>query len=95
MRTLAAALATILGIWLLINVLGALLVGIIARRIFPAKDKVGWPMILLIGFLGGIVGKVLFYLLGLPTNFIMGFIASIAGAFLLLLIYHVRVSMKS
>ncbi len=95
MKVLLAALATVLGVWLLLNLLGALFVGFIARKIFPARDKVGWPMILLIGFLGGIVGKVLFFLCGLPRGLVMGFIASIVGAFLLLLVYHIRVSMSS
>ena len=95
MKALLAAVGTIFGLWLVFNLIGALIVGVIARAVFPAKDKVGWPTTIVLGFLGGIVGKVLFTLLHWPTRFGMGFVASVAGAFLLLFAHHLMVSMRS
>src|SRR5258706_6652511 len=92
MKTFLAGLAALFGGWLIINLVGAFIVGFIARAIFPAKDRVSWPMTLLIGFLGGIVGKILFAILRWPNSFIMGFVASIVGAFLLLLVHHMRIA---
>ena len=94
MKALLAGLAALSSGWLIINLVGAFIVGFIARAIFPATDRVGWPMTLLIGFLGGIVGKILFAILRWPTSFIMGFVASIVGAFLLLFVHHLRVAGK-
>lgn len=95
MKIVLAALGTIFGFWLVFNLIGALIVGAIARAVFPAKDKVGWPTTILLGFLGGIVGKVGFALLHWPTRFGMGFVASVTGAFVLLFIHHLMVSMRS
>ena len=86
--------ATVVGGWIVFNLIGAFLVGLIARAVFPGKDNVGWPMTIVLGFIGGLVGKLIFAMLGWPTGFPMGFIASVAGAFLLLFVYHVRVSGK-
>ena len=58
MKALLATLAALAGGWLLINLVGALLVGAIARGLLPGKDKVGWFMTIVIGFLGGILGKI-------------------------------------
>ena len=95
MKVILAALATGFGVWLLFNLIGAFIVGAIARAIFPAKDRIGWFNTIFVGFLGGFVGKILFTLLGWPTQFIMGFVASCAGAFVLLFIHHLMVSAKS
>jgi len=95
MKLLFAALGTILGFWLVLNLVGAIIVGAIARAVFPAKDRVGWPTTIVVGFLGGIVGKLLFALMHWPTRFGMGFVASVVGAFLLLFVHHLVVSRRS
>ena len=95
MKILLALFATVIGGWLIVNLIGAFIVGLIARAVFPAKDKVGWPMTILMGFLGGIVGKLCFRMLHWYSGFPMGFVASVAGAFVLLLIHHLMVSGKS
>lgn len=95
MKGILAGAGVLVGMWLVFNLIGAFLVGWIARKLFPAKDRVGWGMTLLVGFLGGIVGKIRFFLFRLPTRSIMGFVASIVGAFVLLLAYHVWTSAKS
>ena len=89
MKTLLAALATIAGGWLLLNLIGALIVGALARRVLPGKDDVGWFMTILIGFLGGIVGKIVAFLFGYrPLGIIGGFVVSLLGAILLLLAHR-------
>ena len=95
MNALLAAFGTIFGLWLIFNLIGALIVGAIARAVFPAKDKVGWPTTIAVGFLGGIVGKIVFALLRWPTRWGMGFVASLLGAFVLLFVHHLMVSSKS
>lgn len=95
MKAILALLATVVGAWLIINLIGALIVGLIARRIFPAKDRIGWPTTILVGFLGGIVGKIIFRILGWSTGIFMGFIAAICGAFLLLLVHHLMVANRA
>ena len=37
-------LRALLGTWLIINLIGAMIVGALARAILPGKDKVGWPL---------------------------------------------------
>ena len=95
MKVLLALFATVLGGWLIVNLIGAFIVGLIARAVFPAKDRVGWPMTILMGFLGGIFGKLIFRMLGWYSGFPMGFVASVAGAFVLLFIHHLMVSGKA
>lgn len=92
MGTALAFLTTVVVGWILFNLVGAFVVGLIARAIFPGKDQVGWLATIGIGFLGGILGKLVFWLLRWPTGFPMGFIASVAGAFVLLYAYHLRVA---
>ena len=65
-----------------------LIVGFIARAIKPGDDKLGWIMTAILGvagsFLAGYAGKALgFYQAGQ----VAGFIASIVGAIVLLLVY--------
>ena len=95
MKAILAVLATVAGGWLIMNLVGAFLVGAIARAMFPARDRVGWPMTIVIGFLGGILGKLIFRVLGWPRGILFGFIASVAGAFLLLFVHHLSVARKS
>lgn len=95
MGTALALLTTFVVGWILFNLAGAFIVGLIARAIFPGKDKVGWLATIGIGFLGGILGKLVFWLLRWPTGFPMGFVASVAGAFVLLYVYHLRVTRRA
>ena len=95
MKVILAALAAGLGLWLVFNLIGALIVGAIARQILPGKENISWFTTILVGFLGGMVGKFLFWILHWPTTFIMGFVASVVGAFLLLFIHSMMVANKS
>lgn len=65
-----------------------LIVGLIARAVKPGEDKMGWIMTILLGILGsviaGYVGRALgWYQPGEPA----GWIASVIGAIVLLVIY--------
>ncbi len=65
-----------------------LIVGLIARAIKPGDDKMGWIMTIILGVLGalaaGYVGRAMgFYQPGQPA----GWIASVLGAIVLLVIY--------
>lgn len=95
MKFLLALFATAVGGWIVFNLIGAFIVGAIAKAVFPAKDKVGWGMTILMGFLGGIVGKLAFRILHWPSHFPMGFVASVLGAFVLLLGHHLYVGSKA
>lgn len=95
MKLLIGALGTIFGLWLIVNLVGAFIVGALARAVFPARDRVGWFTTIVVGFLGGIVGKILFWILRWPTTFLMGFVASLVGAFVLLFIHHLMQAGKA
>jgi len=85
MSDLLAALAALATGWLIINLIGAFLVGALARAILPGKDNVGWLLTLAIGFLGGILGKVIAFMAGYRhLGIIGGFSVSVLGAFVLL-----------
>jgi uncharacterized membrane protein YeaQ/YmgE (transglycosylase-associated protein family) len=62
-----------------------LIVGLVARAILPGEQKMGLIRTALIGcggsFVGGLIGKLLF---GVPWS---GFVGSVAGAMLLMLIF--------
>jgi uncharacterized membrane protein YeaQ/YmgE (transglycosylase-associated protein family) len=84
-----AALGALVGIWLLFNLIGAFVVGALARAILPGKDDVGWFTTIAIGFLGGILGKVIAFLVGYrDLGVIGGFSVSVLGAFVLLLAHR-------
>ncbi len=96
MKELVAAIAALATGWLLINLIGAFVVGALARAILPGKDNVGWPLTIAIGFLGGIVGKVLAFMMGYRDLGIFGgFSVSVLGAFVLLLAHRLWRSTKS
>jgi len=95
MSAFLAFFATVLGGWIIFNLIGAFLVGALARAIFPGKNQIGWFKTIAVGFFGGIVGKLIFWLLRWPLGFPMGFVASVVGAFVLLLIFFVRASGKA
>lgn len=65
-----------------------LIVGLIARFVKPGDDKLGWIMTIVLGIAGallaGYAGRAMgWYLPGEPA----GFIASVVGAVILLVIY--------
>ena len=65
-----------------------LIVGLIARAIKPGDDKLGWIMTALLGIAGSFVASYVgvamgWYAAGAPA----GWLASIAGAIVLLVIY--------
>jgi uncharacterized membrane protein YeaQ/YmgE (transglycosylase-associated protein family) len=82
--------------WLIINLIGALIVGAIARALLPGKDKVGWFTTILIGFLGGILGRIVAFLVGWHhLGWLRGFAVSVVGAIVLLAAHRVWTSIKS
>jgi uncharacterized membrane protein YeaQ/YmgE (transglycosylase-associated protein family) len=82
-------------VWTIFNLIGAFLVGWIARKIFPAKARVGWPTLIVIGFAGGLLGKLVFRILGWPTGIVLGFVASVLGAFVVLCGHQLWLAMKA
>ena len=71
------------------TILVGLIVGLIARAIKPGKDAMGWIMTIILGiagsFLAGYVGPAMgWYAVGEPA----GWIASIVGAIILLVLYN-------
>lgn len=90
MDNLLAALAALVGVWLIFNLIGAFVVGALARMILPGKDDVGWFTTIAIGFLGGILGKVIAFLVGYrDLGIIGGFSVSVLGAFVLLVAHRI------
>jgi len=70
------------------TLLVGLIVGLIARAIKPGEDKMGWIMTIVLGILGSVaasyVGRAMgLYQPGQPA----GWIASVIGAIVLLVIY--------
>jgi uncharacterized membrane protein YeaQ/YmgE (transglycosylase-associated protein family) len=66
-----------------------LIVGAIAKLIVPGRDPGGWIITILLGIAGAIVGTWLGRMLGIYSGGqSAGWIASIAGAVLLLLLYR-------
>ena len=76
---------TIIG-WLVFG----LIAGFIARAVVPGKDDIGLPMTIAIGVVGSVVGGFLFGLLtvGLRGFQPAGWIGSVIGAVILLVIYN-------
>ena len=96
MKALLATLAALAGGWLILNLVGALLVGALARAILPGKDKVGWPLTILLGFLGGIAGKLVAFLIGWRhLGIVRGFLVSVVGALALLIAHRIWSASKS
>ncbi len=66
-----------------------LIVGAIAKLLVPGRDPGGWIITILLGIAGAIVGTWLGRMLGLySSGESAGWIASIVGAVLLLLLYR-------
>lgn len=74
---------------ILTAIIVGLLVGIVAKLLMPGKDPGGWIVTILIGIAGSFVGTYLgqalnLYRAGEPA----GFIGSVIGAMILLLLYR-------
>lgn len=66
-----------------------LIVGAIAKLLVPGRDPGGWIITILLGIAGALVGTWLGRMLGMyQTGESAGWIASIVGAVLLLLLYR-------
>jgi uncharacterized membrane protein YeaQ/YmgE (transglycosylase-associated protein family) len=66
-----------------------LIVGAVAKFLMPGKDPGGWIITILLGIAGAFVGGWLGQVLGLyAPGDPVGFIVSVLGAMLLLLIYR-------
>jgi uncharacterized membrane protein YeaQ/YmgE (transglycosylase-associated protein family) len=67
-----------------------LIAGAIARLLVPGRDPMGWIATILLGIVGSVVGGMIAYLLRLGTDPYepAGWIFSIIGAIVTLLIYH-------
>jgi uncharacterized membrane protein YeaQ/YmgE (transglycosylase-associated protein family) len=81
---------------LLLFLVFGLIVGVIARMIVPGGESGGWPTSIAIGVVGSFVGGYLGRLLGVygdgrPAGFVM----SVLGAVVLLVVYHALVGRRS
>lgn len=81
-------------IWTLII---GLIVGVIARLILPGKEPIaggalGWLITALIGVAGAFVGTFIAKALWADENYTVGWIMSIIGAIILLLLYRLVAS---
>ena len=73
-----------------------LIVGAIAKLLMPGRDPGGWIITILLGIAGAVVGTWLGRMLGLyQTGQSAGWIASVVGAMLLLLIYRMVVRRRT
>ena len=71
---------------LIVTLLVGLIVGAIAKFLMPGSDPGGWIMTIVLGIAGSFVGTFIAGALGMAGP--VGWIGSILGAMLLLLIYR-------
>ena len=80
---------------LLATLVIGLIIGAIAKLIVPGRDPGGWIVTILLGIAGALVGTWLGRMLGMYRNGeSAGWIASIVGAVLLLLLYRAVVGRR-
>jgi uncharacterized membrane protein YeaQ/YmgE (transglycosylase-associated protein family) len=86
------SLGSIIG-WILFG----LICGAIARLLIPGKDPMGWIATICLGIVGSLVGGFLSYMLRLGTSPYepAGWIMSILGAIVALLLYYWVVSPRA
>lgn len=90
MKGTLGALAAVAALWFIVNLVGALLVGALARAALPGKDQMSWLKTILVGFLGGMLGKILAFTIGWRhLGIVRGFLVSIVGAVALLVLHRV------
>jgi uncharacterized membrane protein YeaQ/YmgE (transglycosylase-associated protein family) len=71
------------------TILVGLVVGIIAKFIYPGRENMGWILTIILGIAGAFVATYLGKLVGIyQPGQAAGFIGAIVGALILLFIYH-------
>ncbi len=71
------------------TILVGLVVGIIAKLIYPGRDNMGWILTIILGIAGAFVATYLGQLAGIyQPGQAAGFIGAVVGALILLFIYH-------
>jgi uncharacterized membrane protein YeaQ/YmgE (transglycosylase-associated protein family) len=75
-------------------ILFGLVVGAIAKLLMPGKDPGGWIVTILLGIAGSFVGGFLGQMLFGQGNQAAGWIGSILGAMVLLLIYRLVIGRR-
>ena len=70
---------------ILFAIIGALIVGVLARYFYPGEVKLSLLYSILLGFLGGLLGKGVSFLFGL--GFTGGIVTSVLGAIAVIAIY--------
>jgi uncharacterized membrane protein YeaQ/YmgE (transglycosylase-associated protein family) len=78
---------------LILSVLIGLVIGAVAKLLMPGKDPGGCIITSLLGLAGSAVGTFLGRML-FQGNYVAGFIMSVVGAMLLLLIYRLVIGRK-
>lgn len=89
MKLALGALAAFLGAWLIVNLVGAFIVGAIARAIFPGAQPMSLWATTGLGVLGSLVGGLLVNIaMGLPLFALQpaGLVGSVIGALLVMLV---------
>ena len=77
---------------IIITLIIGLIVGAVAKFLVPGKDPGGWIVTILLGIAGSFLGTYLGQALGLyRTGEPVGFIGSVIGAIILLLLYRLIV----
>lgn len=80
--------------WVYTIVVG-LIVGLVAKLLMPGKDPGGWIVTILLGIGGSMVARYLAPLIGWHPTGVMSFVASVAGAMLILLAYRLIVRRRN
>ena len=71
------------------TILVGLVVGIIAKFIYPGRENMGWIMTIILGIAGAFVATYLGKLVGIyQPGQAAGFLGAIVGALILLFLYH-------
>src|SRR5262245_42973305 len=83
------AVGTVFGLLILAAI--GFLIGAIAKSMKPGPDTGGWVATILLGIAGSWVGGFLAAQLGLGANMLVGIIAAVLGAVLLLVLYRLIV----
>ncbi len=71
---------------IIVTLIVGLIVGAIAKVLMPGNDPGGWIMTIVLGIAGSFVGNLIAGALGMASP--VGWIGSILGAMLLLLVYR-------
>jgi uncharacterized membrane protein YeaQ/YmgE (transglycosylase-associated protein family) len=72
-----------------------LVVGVVAKFIHPGKDNLGWILTVVLGIAGSYIGGMVLGALNIGGSMVLRFIAAVAGAVVLLIVYGLVVGKKS